>query len=52
MAKWKCGICGWIYDSELGLPEKNIEPNTPFESLLEDFRCPECGAMKKWFVKQ
>jgi rubredoxin len=52
MTKWKCNICGWTYDSELGLPEKNIPPNTSFESLSDDFRCPKCGAMKKWFVMQ
>ena len=49
MTKLKCTICSWIYDSELGIPEKNIAPNTPFKELPEDFRCPECGAMKKWF---
>lgn len=49
MTKWKCTICGWIYDSEKGLAEKKIAPGTAFENLPEDFRCPECGAMKKWF---
>lgn len=49
MTKWKCSICGWTYDPEKGLPEKNIAPGTPFENLSQDFRCPECGAMKKWF---
>ena len=49
MIKWKCTICGWIYDPKYGLPEKNIKPGTSFEDIPEDFRCPECGAMKKWF---
>lgn len=49
MTKWKCSICGWIYELELGLPDMNIEPGTAFEDLPDTFRCPECGAMKKWF---
>lgn len=49
MTKWKCTLCGWIYDPQHGLPEKNIKPGTSFEDIPEDFRCPECGAMKKWF---
>ncbi len=51
MTKHKCSICGWIYNPKYGLPEGNITPNTPFESLSEDFRCPQCGAKKKWFKK-
>ena len=49
MARWTCTICGWVYDSDLGLPERNIPPGEPFENLPGDFRCPKCGAMKKWF---
>ena len=26
--KWRCTICGWIYDPEKGAPEKKIEPVT------------------------
>jgi rubredoxin len=51
MTKSKCTICGWIYDSEKGYPQGNIKPNTSFEMLPKKFRCPECGAMKKWFVE-
>lgn len=49
MKRWKCTICGWIFDPKNGLPEKNIKPGTSFKDLPEDFRCPECGAMEKWF---
>ncbi|HEQ78758.1 MAG TPA: rubredoxin [Euryarchaeota archaeon] len=49
MGKMYCTICGWIYDSASGLPKKNIDPGTKFEKLPDDFRCPKCGAMKKWF---
>ncbi|UCF07321.1 MAG: rubredoxin [Thermoplasmata archaeon] len=49
MRKWKCSICGWIYDPEKGLADKGIGPGTSFEDLPGTFRCPQCGAMKKWF---
>jgi rubredoxin len=50
MTKWKCSICGWEYDHEQGLPKKNIAPGTSFENLPDDFKCPKCGATKKWFI--
>ena len=49
MQKYKCTICGWIYDPVAGFPEAEIEPGTPWEDVDEEFRCPECGAVKKWF---
>ncbi len=51
MDKWKCTICGWIYDPETGVPKKNIGIGTPFETIVDSFRCPKCKAMKKWFRK-
>lgn len=49
MTKWRCTLCGWIYDPQKGLPGKNIAPGTRFEDIPTNFRCPKCGAMKKWF---
>ena len=51
MAKYKCTICGWIYDPAVGVDEKGvrIEPGVDFNDLPDDFRCPQCGAVKKWF---
>ncbi|MEM2995670.1 MAG: rubredoxin [Candidatus Bathyarchaeia archaeon] len=51
MDKWECTICGYIYDPELGDPEHNIKPGTPFEDLPENWVCPLCGASKEQFVK-
>jgi rubredoxin len=51
MTRWKCSICGWEYDHEQGLPKKGIAPGTSFENLPDDFRCPKCGATKKWFIE-
>ncbi len=49
MTKWKCTICGWTYDEEAGLANKNINPGTAFSDIPENFRCPKCGAKKKYF---
>ena len=39
--KWKCSICGYIYDGEI-----------PFEELPEDWLCPLCNQPKSVFVKE
>ena len=49
MKKYKCTVCGWIYDPEVGDPDNGIEPGTPFEDLPEDFVCPLCGEGKEVF---
>ncbi|KYK29050.1 MAG: rubredoxin [Candidatus Proteinoplasmatales archaeon SG8-5] len=45
----KCSICGWVYDEEEGFPGGGIDPGTSWQDVPDDFRCPMCGAMKKWF---
>lgn len=49
MTKWKCTICGYIYDPEIGDPDGGIAPGTPFEQIPEDWVCPVCGASKDVF---
>lgn len=51
MAKYKCTVCDYVYDPELGDPDGGIEPGTPFEKLLDDWVCPVCGAEKSEFEK-
>jgi len=52
MKKYVCEVCGWVYDEELGLPEKGIAPGTKFEDLPEDFECVLCGVGKGSFVEE
>ncbi|MDR2811502.1 MAG: rubredoxin [Endomicrobium sp.] len=52
MEKWKCSICGYIYDPAVGDPDKGIIPGTPFEQLTEDWTCPVCGQSKSVFEKK
>jgi flavin reductase (DIM6/NTAB) family NADH-FMN oxidoreductase RutF/rubredoxin len=51
MAKYKCTVCGWIYDPAVGDPDGNIAPGTPFEKIPESWTCPVCGAPKSDFEK-
>ena len=49
MKKYKCLICGYIYDPEVGDPSNGVEAGTSFEALAADWVCPECGAGKDEF---
>ena len=51
MEKYKCSVCGYIYDPEKGDPDGGIKPGTGFEDLPEDWTCPVCGAAKDAFEK-
>ncbi|MFH1352190.1 MAG: rubredoxin [bacterium] len=51
MSKYKCTVCGYIYDPEKGDSDSGINPGTSFESLPDDWVCPVCGAGKDQFEK-
>lgn len=51
MAKYRCTVCGYIYDPELGDPDGSIKPGIPFEALPDGWVCPICGATKGEFEK-
>ena len=51
MAKYKCTVCGYIYDPAAGDPDGGIKPGTPFEEIPDDWVCPVCGASKDQFEK-
>jgi rubredoxin len=43
-ANYKCKICGYVYDSELGDPISGIAEGTTFSDIPENWTCPICGA--------
>ena len=49
MVKYKCLLCGYIYDPEKGDPESEVNPGTSFENLPDNWVCPVCGAGKDDF---
>jgi rubredoxin len=50
MEKYKCQVCGYIYDPGEGEPERNIKPGIPFSDLPADYTCPVCSAGKDEFL--
>jgi len=51
MDKYRCTVCGYIYDPEVGDPDSDIEPGTSFDNLPDDWVCPLCGVAKDEFEK-
>jgi rubredoxin len=49
MKKYKCLVCGYVYDPAVGDPENGVEAGTAFEDLPDDWVCPKCGAGKDEF---
>lgn len=51
MDKYKCEVCGYVYDPAAGDPDNGVDAGTPFEKLPEDWVCPVCGVGKDSFAK-
>lgn len=49
MKKYRCLVCGYIYDPEKGDPDAGIEPGTDFKDIPDDWACPLCGVGKDQF---
>lgn len=49
MKKYRCTVCEYIYDPELGDPENGIEAGTAFDYLPDEWICPTCGEGKWTF---
>jgi rubredoxin len=47
--KYRCVVCGHIYDPAEGDPDNGVAPGTPFALLPEDWICPDCGSTKADF---
>jgi rubredoxin len=49
MKKYKCLMCGYVYDPAIGDPDNNIAAGTAFKDLPDDWVCPDCGVGKDEF---
>ncbi len=49
MKKYKCLMCGYIYDPAVGDPDNDVKASTAFENLPDVWVCPECGVSKDEF---
>jgi len=52
MKKYKCDVCGYVYDPKTGDPDNGVAPGTSFEAVPEDWVCPICGAGKSEFTEE
>lgn len=50
LSSYECRSCGYVYEPNKGDSKGDISPNTPFENLPEQWRCPVCGVRKNQFV--
>lgn len=50
-AKYRCKICGYVYDPAVGDSDGGIKPGTSFEDLPDSWTCPICNAPKSEFEK-
>ncbi len=51
MKRWKCEVCGFIYDEAKGYRRDGIAPNTPFEEIDMEWICPACQVGKEEFFE-
>ena len=49
MKKYKCLLCGYVYDPAVGDPDNGAGAGTAFEDLPDGWVCPDCGAGKDEF---
>ncbi len=49
MKKYKCTVCDYIYDPEVGDSDGEIAPGTAFEQIPDSWVCPVCGVDKSQF---
>ena len=50
MKKYKCTVCGHVYDPAEGEPIGGIPPGTSFENIPDDWVCPICGVGKEDYI--
>lgn len=50
MDKYKCLVCGYIYDPAVGDSTQGVAAGVAFQDLPDTWVCPECGVDKSQFV--
>jgi rubredoxin/flavin reductase (DIM6/NTAB) family NADH-FMN oxidoreductase RutF len=52
MKKYRCTVCGYVYDPAIGDPDGGIAAGTPFEKIPDNWVCPVCGVDKSKFEEE
>lgn len=51
MLRYRCAVCEYVYEPKLGDAATEVDENTPFEELPDDWVCPQCGSPKEDFLR-
>jgi rubredoxin len=43
MPEFKCPECGYVFSEEAGDDHEGYPPGTSFQSLPDDYVCPDCS---------
>ena len=49
MSKYRCVVCGYIFDEAEGDYDQHVAPGTLWSDVSEDWVCPVCGVNKYQF---
>ena len=52
MSKYKCTVCGFIYDEAEGSPAEGVAPGTKWADVPADYLCPLCSVGKELFEEE
>ena len=52
MSQYKCAICGYIYEPDLGDPDGGVAVGSLFQDIDGGWACPICGATKDQFEEE
>ena len=47
MSAWRCPSCEYTYEEEVGHPREGFPPGTPWDTVPDDWPCPDCGVRDK-----
>ncbi|MEO8523509.1 MAG: rubredoxin [Caldimonas sp.] len=50
--RWRCGLCGFVYDEATGQPEAGVAPGTRWRDVPGNWHCSDCDAAKAEFFRE
>ena len=51
IGRFRCKVCGYVYDPDKGDEKRAISPGIRFEELPDKWRCPVCEYPKSHFYR-
>ncbi len=49
MEKYRCTVCGYVYDPSEGDPDNGVAAGTSWEDVPDEWLCPVCAVGKDMF---